>query len=98
MLVSCLPARRELALAAPSVPAFSKLLQGYAAQPPQSQLDHPFWKLLEGKADPEHRARPALAKVANSQGLTWQESCDADMSLMSKIDDLGELAIKNGHI
>eukprot|EP01048_Picozoa_sp_COSAG05_P018907 COSAG05_NODE_2854_length_2570_cov_2.685552_2_plen_360_part_00 len=71
---------------------------GCSFVPAESSLEHPFWKILEGKADPEHQARPALAKVANVQGLTWQESCDADMLLMSKINHLGELAVKNGSL
>jgi hypothetical protein len=61
-------------------------------------LEHPFWDRLEGEADPEHVARPALAKVAIAQGLTWQESCHEDMRLMSKINEMGETAVKNGYL
>lgn len=64
----------------------------------EETLPHAFWKHIEGIADPVHEARPAMAKVANRRGFTWQECCHADAERMRTMRELGEVAVKAGHL
>eukprot|EP00746_Dinoflagellata_sp_MGD_P062207 gnl/MRDRNA2_/MRDRNA2_261993_c0_seq1.p1 gnl/MRDRNA2_/MRDRNA2_261993_c0~~gnl/MRDRNA2_/MRDRNA2_261993_c0_seq1.p1 ORF type:complete len:197 (-),score=36.33 gnl/MRDRNA2_/MRDRNA2_261993_c0_seq1:3-509(-) len=66
--------------------------------PAENALVHPFWKWLEGMADPVHAARSALAKLAESKGLSWVESSKSDADILKWVGELGEKAMTDGCI
>ena len=45
-----------------------------------------------------HAARPALAKVAEEEGLKWTESSRQDADIMEWVRGLGSAAMESGHI
>lgn len=71
---------------------------GCTFAPAEEALLQPYLKRLEGVADPEHKARPALAKIAEAEGLKWEESSIIDTEIMKRVRELGDKAMEEGHV